>query len=124
DGPTFIEAVTYRIGPHSTSDDPRKYRSDEEVEAWRLKDPVKRFRLYLEAKSLWSESQEKQLQEKITAELNAAVKEAEEALEPPAEWLFTDVYATLPANLVEQLAECEFIQRGKRDKGRSEVESG
>ncbi len=49
DGPTFVECVTYRMGPHSSSDDPTRYRSDEEVEMWRKRDPIERFERYLRA---------------------------------------------------------------------------
>jgi pyruvate dehydrogenase E1 component alpha subunit len=57
-GPTFIEAYTYRMGPHTTADDPTAYRSDAEVKAWEKKDPIKRFQKYLDAKKLWTKSYE------------------------------------------------------------------
>jgi 2-oxoisovalerate dehydrogenase E1 component alpha subunit len=53
-GPTLIEAVTYRLGPHTTSDDPTRYRSEEEVTAWEALDPIPRFRAYLERRRVWS----------------------------------------------------------------------
>ncbi|WP_319456158.1 MULTISPECIES: pyruvate dehydrogenase (acetyl-transferring) E1 component subunit alpha [unclassified Mycobacterium] len=53
-GPTFIEAVTYRMGPHTTSDDPTRYRADDEVERWRARDPIARYRTYLESVSVWT----------------------------------------------------------------------
>src|SRR5256886_10146817 len=66
-GPTMIEAVTYRIGPHSSSDDPTRYRSKEEVDAWAKRDPIERLRKYLELKGLWS----KDYEEKLRAEFEA-----------------------------------------------------
>src|SRR6201992_1071943 len=53
-GPTLIEAVTYRLGPHTTSDDPTRYRSQEELDRWQLLDPIPRYRTYLEGQGLWS----------------------------------------------------------------------
>lgn len=53
-GPTLIEAVTYRMGPHTTSDDPTRYRADDEVERWRARDPIARYRTYLESVSVWT----------------------------------------------------------------------
>lgn len=53
-GPTFIEAVTYRMGPHTTSDDPTRYRSDDEVRFWRERDPITRFRSHLERTGVWT----------------------------------------------------------------------
>src|SRR5438105_5718753 len=57
-GPTLIEALTYRMGPHSSSDDPTRYRSKDEVEAWARRDPIDRMRKYLELKGLWSKDRE------------------------------------------------------------------
>jgi 2-oxoisovalerate dehydrogenase E1 component alpha subunit len=54
-GPTLIEALTYRMGPHTTSDDPTRYRTEEEVEHWRARDPISRYRTYLESVGVWSE---------------------------------------------------------------------
>src|SRR5262247_2476389 len=61
DGPTLIECVTYRLGVHTTADDPSKYRSDEEVKAWERKDPLARFRTYLEKKNLLESGLEQQV---------------------------------------------------------------
>jgi 2-oxoisovalerate dehydrogenase E1 component alpha subunit len=54
-GPTLIEALTYRMGPHTTSDDPTRYRTEDEVEHWRARDPISRYRTYLESVGVWSE---------------------------------------------------------------------
>lgn len=102
-GPTLIESVTYRMGPHSTSDDPRRYRDDSEVEPWKAKDPIVRFRKYLESKGVWSEADEERLTKEIEDEIEAAVSVAESASVPPLETLFDDVYETQTWNLKEQL---------------------
>jgi pyruvate dehydrogenase E1 component alpha subunit len=111
-GPTLIEAVTYRMGPHSSSDDPTRYRKPEEVEFWRQKDPVERFRRYLVAKGIfdaaWDESIRKEFDDAITE----AVRHAEKVPPPPMETLFSDVYADLPAHLREQME--EFLKGGFR----------
>ncbi len=102
-GPTFIEAVTYRMGPHSTSDDPSRYRAQTEVDEWALKDPLLRLRRHLAHLGLVSESSDAELEAELTAEISAAVDEVE-AMPPPArESLLSDVYAELPWHLREEL---------------------
>src|SRR5579875_3637095 len=106
-GPTMIECLTYRMGPHSTSDDPNRYRTREEMEAWKRKDPVERFRSYLERKGYWSKDFEEDLRAKIDAEINTAVKEEAEVPPPELSTMFTDVYSTMPQLLREELREEE-----------------
>ena len=100
-GPTLIECVTYRLGVHTTADDPTKYRSDEEVKAWEQKDPLTRFRAYLEKKRLLDGSVEEQVDEEI-----ARAVERFEAM-PPANPLgmFDHVYAELPPGVAAERAE-------------------
>lgn len=102
-GPFLIEAVTYRMGPHTTADDPTRYRSDDEVKQWEQKDPVRRFRLYLEKKGLWDERAEQQLQEAVKHEIDEAIKAAEAVPLPGPEALIEDVYAQIPSFLREEL---------------------
>jgi pyruvate dehydrogenase E1 component alpha subunit len=104
-GPTLIEAVTYRLLQHTTSDDPKKYRSDEEVEAWLRRDPLPRLRGYLEKKGLWDEAQERELVERVKAEVDAAVQrfEARGAVKPDAP--FDHVLAAPLGTSEEQRAE-------------------
>src|SRR2546428_5675661 len=64
-GPTMIEAVTYRMGPHSSSDDPTRDRSKEEVDAWAKRDPIERIRKDLELKGLWSKDYEDKLRVRL-----------------------------------------------------------
>ncbi|MDT5249016.1 MAG: 2-oxoisovalerate dehydrogenase component alpha subunit [Mycobacterium sp.] len=77
-GPTLIEAVTYRMGPHTTSDDPTRYRPDDEVERWRARDPISRCRTYLESVGVWTERLEKRVaarSARLRSELRTAVIE-------------------------------------------------
>jgi pyruvate dehydrogenase E1 component alpha subunit len=74
-GPTLVEAVTYRLSMHTTADDPKKYRKDEEVKEWEQKDPLPRFKKYLQDKGLLDEKVEKLIVEEIDKELDAAIKE-------------------------------------------------
>ncbi len=102
EGPTLIEAVTYRQGAHSSSDDPRAYRRDEEVQTHTLQDPIQRFRRYLEEKKIWDSQKEEMVQEQVKEEILSAIAEAEKYGPPPIESMFEDVYAEMPASLVEQ----------------------
>src|SRR5438876_2440459 len=104
-GPTLIECVTYRLGVHTTADDPTKYRTDEEVKFWEQKDPLTRFRAYLEKKKLLDTSVEEQVDEEI-----ARAVERFEAM-PPADPLamFDHAYAERPSSLEAQRT--ELIER-------------
>lgn len=104
-GPTFVEALTYRIGAHSTSDDPTRYRSEDEVEAWRKKDPLDRLRKHLVHLGLVDDASDAALEAELTDAINAAVKKVEELPLPDRDTLFDDVYAELPWNLREQREE-------------------
>jgi len=114
-GPTLIEAVTYRMGPHSSSDDPTRYRDAKEVEEWRKRDPITRFRLYLQAKALWDEKWEAEIRKQIEEEFAAVIKEEEAAPKPQVETLFTDVFEDMPWNLREQMEETRA--RAAKHKG-------
>lgn len=103
-GPTLIEAVTYRQGAHSTSDDPRAYRDSSEVEEWKKKDPLRRMKLYLASKKYWSEQKDAKLEEEIKAQIQEALKAAEKVGPPPVETLFEGVFDRIPWHLKEQQA--------------------
>lgn len=104
-GPTLIEAETYRMGAHSSSDDPTRYRDSSEVEAWKKRDPVERAREHMLATGIWSAPKDEALRAELLAEVNAAIAQAE-AMPPPAlETLFEDVYEREPWHLAEQRAE-------------------
>lgn len=102
DGPTLIEALTYRIAPHSTADDPSRYRTEEESAAWREKDPLRRFARHLERLGILDEKEAVGLAEEAREEVARAVKECEAAPPVPPESLVQDVYAEMPWHLVEQ----------------------
>jgi pyruvate dehydrogenase E1 component alpha subunit/2-oxoisovalerate dehydrogenase E1 component alpha subunit len=102
EGPTFVEALTYRIGAHSTSDDPTRYRADAEVEAWKKKDPVDRLAKHLRLLGLVDDAHEKKLDDELAAEIGEAVNAVEAMSSPKRESLFDDVYAALPPHLRAQ----------------------
>ncbi len=114
DGPTLIEALTYRVAGHSTSDDPKAYRKEAEVEEWKRRDPIARVRRLLERKSLWSDADQASAEAAIDAEVREAVAAAEQTSPPALATMFDDVYAELPWHLVEQRDE---LLRGPRAKG-------
>lgn len=101
-GPILIEAVTYRIGHHSTSDDSLAYRSGEEVEKWQRVSPITRFRKYLESKDLWDENQEKQHVDTIKKQVLKTIGESEKVNKPDWREMFTDVNWSMPNNLIKQ----------------------
>ena len=101
-GPTFIECVTYRMGAHSTSDDPTRYRSEEEVEAWAKKDPIARLHAHLAERSLIDQERDQALTQQLSDELSQALAEVERRPAPRRETLFEDVYAKPPWHLREQ----------------------
>jgi pyruvate dehydrogenase E1 component alpha subunit len=104
-GPSFLECVTYRIGPHSTSDDPTLYRSDVEVADWKTRDPISRLASELAAEGALDERAALAITAELTAELDAALLRVESEAPPPRASLFDDVYAELPAHLLEQRKE-------------------
>lgn len=104
EGPTFIEAVTYRVGAHSTSDDPSMYRTQEEVDAWIARDPVAALRRHLVATDRMDDAKEAALEDELNAQIAAAIDEAEAHPPPPRLSIFDDVYETLPWHLEEQRA--------------------
>ena len=101
EGPTLIECVTYRLGVHTTSDDPTKYRSAEEVEAWERKDPLTRFGAYLQQRNLV----EPGLDEAIDADIARAVEAFEAVGAPDPLVMFDHAYATPSVALEGQRAE-------------------
>jgi pyruvate dehydrogenase E1 component alpha subunit len=107
-GPTFVEAVTYRMGPHSTSDDPSRYRADAEVAAWAHKDPLDRLRRHLVSMELLTDARDAALEVELTAEIDAAVNEVERMPPPERASLTNDVYAEPPWHLREQLQELKL----------------
>jgi pyruvate dehydrogenase E1 component alpha subunit len=101
DGPTLIECVTYRLGVHTTADDPTKYRSQEEVAEWERKDPLTRFSAYLDTKHLL----EPGLEEQVDAEIARAVTAFEAVGPADPLTIFDHVYAERPAHLEREREE-------------------
>lgn len=104
-GPTLIEAVSYRISSHSSSDDATRYVPKEELEAWRRKDPIQRFQRYLERKRSWDQAWADQIQESLKQDIAEAVKTAEAVGKPKLESMIHDVYAKPTAQQREQINE-------------------
>ncbi|WP_076419133.1 thiamine pyrophosphate-dependent dehydrogenase E1 component subunit alpha [Colwellia sp. UCD-KL20] len=103
--PVLIEAMSYRLGAHSTSDDPTGYRTREEEEKWQKNDPVLRMKKWMEINDWWDETQENELKEQYKDKILAAVKVAEKIDKPPVEDLITDVYDIPTPQLTRQLNE-------------------
>ncbi|BBX74386.1 3-methyl-2-oxobutanoate dehydrogenase subunit alpha [Mycobacterium shinjukuense] len=101
-GPTLIEAVTYRLGPHTTADDPARYRSQQEVDHWLALDPIPRYRAYLQGQGLWSQ----RLQERVAARSQRMCAELRDAVfgapDIDIDEVFTTVYAEITPGLEAQ----------------------
>src|SRR5258706_11143050 len=107
EGPTLVETLTYRIGAHTTADDPTRYRDPAEVEAWRAKDPITRFQRFLIKRGLLTEEQVQQTITDLEEEINEAVREAE-AMPPMApDSFFEYTMAELPPRLQEERADLQ-----------------
>ena len=107
EGPTLIEAITYRIAPHTSSDDPSRYRTEEETAAWEKRDPILRMRGLLNHLGLWDEEKERGLTGELEAEFLAAVEEADRAPEPKPWEIVEQVYAEMGA---DQKAAWEYLR--------------
>jgi pyruvate dehydrogenase E1 component alpha subunit len=104
-GPTLIEAVTYRMGGHSTSDDPNRYRASADIELWTHVDPIERMQQLLIQKGIWDTQRDVALRDEIDEQFRQAVAKAEATPQPQLETMFDDVYEKLPWHLAEQRAE-------------------
>ena len=106
EGPSLIETLTYRYGPHTMAgDDPTRYRTEDMDNDWEKKDPLVRFRKFLEGKDLWSEEKENEVVEKAKDDIKAAIKKADEAPKQKVTDLIENMYEELPKNLQEQMEE-------------------
>ncbi|GGH72141.1 pyruvate dehydrogenase E1 component subunit alpha [Compostibacillus humi] len=106
EGPTLIETITYRYGPHTMSgDDPTRYRSEELDNEWAKKDPLIRFRKYLESKNLWSEEEENKVIEEAKEDIKNAIKQAEKYPKQKVTDLIANMFEELPSHLAEQMEE-------------------
>ncbi|KAJ5595003.1 uncharacterized protein N7459_001211 [Penicillium hispanicum] len=108
--PVLIEAMSYRVSHHSTSDDSFAYRARVEVEDWKRRDnPIIRLRKWLENKCLWSEDQEKEMRDSLRQAVLKEFGEAEREKKPPLREAFTDVYEELTEETREQMKELKRI---------------
>ncbi len=105
EGPTLIETLCYRYGPHTMAgDDPTRYRTSDLDNEWSLKDPLVRFRKYLEAKGIWSKEKEEEVIERAKEEIKEAIKKADQAPKQKVSELIENMHAgEMPYNLKEQL---------------------
>jgi len=105
EGATLIEAITYRMGGHSTSDDPKAYRAADALLPWADRDPLERVRDYLNRRNAWNDEAQRALVEEVDRRFRDAVSIAEGTPPPPLESMFEDVYETTPWHLAEQRAQ-------------------
>ena len=116
-GPTLVECVTYRMMMHTTADDPRRYRTDEELERWKVKDPITRFETYLKRKKLLTKKKIATIAEDVLAQIQTAVDNAEARMETSGDPLdmFEHAYAEMPPHLAAQKEElaAELAAAGK-----------
>lgn len=106
-GPTLIEGLTFRIGPHTTADDPGRYRSDDSVTEWRERDPLERVRLFLAANDAWDETWQHEIEESESRLVEEAVATSEALAPLTAGEIFDAMYAEPTAQLREQRAQAE-----------------
>ena len=119
-GPRLIEMLTYRFGPHTTADDPTKYRHDEDIEKNKPFDPFIRLRVYLTGKGLLSEEEEYEIVETAKKEVEAAVAEAEAAPPPEPADMFRYVYESAPPALMKQEAGLTAFMKERGEGGRKD----
>lgn len=105
EGPSLIEAVTYRMGPHTTADDPSRYRDDVEGGEWEEKDPLARVRKLLQQQGAWSEDWQADLERQASQRIESAVEWAESVPEPTFEQMLKRMYAQPTQPLLRQLRE-------------------
>ncbi len=116
EAPILIEAVTYRKGAHTTSDDPTKYRTKEEEESWHKKDPLDRLNKYLQDKGLWSDKEEEKIIEQFKKEVDRQFIEAENFPEYKPEEIFKYMYSETPQELKDQEHKLMEFYRWKSEK--------
>ncbi len=103
--PVFVEAVTYRVGAHTTSDDPSRYRDERVTQQWAALDPIERLHNYLKIRGIWQDADLQALREHSDEEVRSTLAKVEQVPPVALETLFEDVYAKVPPHLQAQLAE-------------------
>lgn len=124
--PVLIEAMTYRVSHHSTSDDSFAYRARVEVEDWKRRDnPIGRLRKWLEARGYWDEAREKEARDSIRRDLLKAFSQAEKEKKPPIRAMFEDIYEDLTPDLQAQMKELKaHLDRYPEEYDLGEYEGG
>jgi len=117
EGPTLVEAVTFRMGGHSSSDDPTRYRDAGLIAEWERRDPVTRFRSWLRAGGHVTEADETRWTQEINDEIGAAIQAAESLPPPTIESMFTDVQKDMPRHLAEQMRYAIAVGEGTKFEG-------
>jgi len=115
--PVIIEAMTYRVGHHSTSDDSSAYRSNTEVDYWKNVDsPISRMRNHLQEQGFWSDAEDQKWKKNARFQVLEAFKRAEKLKKPPIVEMFNDVYKNMPERIKQQQEECfEHIKKYPSD---------
>lgn len=114
-GPTLIEAVTFRMLMHTTADDPGRYRKEEEVAAWEARDPLVRFNTYLTQKGIWDAKKQRAMEAELKETIDAAVKTFESAKTVVPDTPFDHVFASAPPVIEEQRA--AFLEDLRKERG-------
>jgi pyruvate dehydrogenase E1 component alpha subunit/2-oxoisovalerate dehydrogenase E1 component alpha subunit len=117
EGPTLVEALTFRMGGHSSSDDPTRYREAGLVSEWERQDPLHRFRHWLTAQGHVDPADEARWTEELNEAIGKAIQEAEALPPPPIETMFSDVYREVPRTLAEQMRYAIAVGEGTKFEG-------
>ena len=111
-GPTLIEALTYRLGAHSTADDPSVYRTDDETQSWIEVEALGRLKRHAKWRGVWAPGMEQEIRQAADRESDSKLVECEKWLPPRVDTMFEDVYESLPAHLEEQKQSyMEYLRR-------------
>ncbi|SEV80424.1 pyruvate dehydrogenase (acetyl-transferring) E1 component subunit alpha [Natrinema salifodinae] len=113
--PVLVEAVTYRRGAHTTSDDPTRYRADDEVDEWKERDPLERYQAFLEETGRWDAIDEEAIREEIEEEFDEAVDAADAFEERGIEEIFEYLHEEMPPELKRQLEEFRELLEERPD---------
>jgi 2-oxoisovalerate dehydrogenase E1 component alpha subunit len=108
-GPTLIEAVTYRMGPHTTADDPGRYRDPADAEDWERRDPLERVRVYLSERDRWTEEWQAEVESRTFDEVERAISLAESLYDPDPSHIFGGVFESPTPTLDAQRRELESL---------------
>lgn len=122
--PSFIEAITYRLGDHTTADDARRYRDAAELDQWKLRDPIARLGQYLRKKKLWDSGKEEALQARAKAEVSAVVQRAEGIAPPNKTDIFDSMYAEITDEQLRLQRDTMRTNSLGQDESQIEVQPG